>query len=50
LDARLKDPWGTTAMGEKGARLLQAYASLPAEIAGHLTRLAAGNGAAGDGR
>ena len=42
LDARLKDPWGTTAMGEKGVRLLEGYASLPAEIAGHLTRLATG--------
>lgn len=43
LDARLRDPWGTSAMGEKGAKLLQAYASLPAEIAAHLSRLAAGS-------
>jgi 3-deoxy-D-manno-octulosonic-acid transferase len=45
LDARLRDPWGTTAMGQKGVRLLTGYASLPAEIAGHLSRLAAGSGA-----
>lgn len=42
LDARLRDPWGTAAMGEKGARLLQGYADLPAEVARHLARLAAG--------
>jgi hypothetical protein len=32
-------------MGQKGVRLLTGYASLPAEIAGHLSRLAAGSGA-----
>ena len=48
LDARLRDPWGTTAMGEKGTRLLQGYANLPVEIAGHLSRLAAGGAAAAE--
>jgi 3-deoxy-D-manno-octulosonic-acid transferase len=46
VDARLRDPWGTTAMGAKGAKVLEGYASLPAEIAGHLSRLAAGGLAA----
>lgn len=40
LDARLKDPWGTTAMGERGAKLLEAYRALPAEVAGLLLGLA----------
>ncbi|GAB0118269.1 3-deoxy-D-manno-octulosonic acid transferase [Acidisoma sp. 7E03] len=40
LDARLKDPWGTTAIGEKGAKLLEGYRALPAEVAGLLLGLA----------
>jgi 3-deoxy-D-manno-octulosonic-acid transferase len=43
VDARLRDPWGTTAMGEKAVRLLDGYASLPGEIAGVLTGLAGQN-------
>ena len=45
LDARLRDPWGTTAMGEKGARLLDGFATLPTEIADILAALAAQKGA-----
>jgi 3-deoxy-D-manno-octulosonic-acid transferase len=41
VDARLRDPWGTTAMGDKGARLLDDFSDLPAEIAGMLAGLAA---------
>ena len=41
VDARLRDPWGTTAMGEKGAKLLEGFAALPAEVAGVLAGLAA---------
>jgi 3-deoxy-D-manno-octulosonic-acid transferase len=41
VDARLRDPWGTTAMGKKGVVLLDGYATLPAEIAGVLAGLAA---------
>jgi 3-deoxy-D-manno-octulosonic-acid transferase len=41
VDARLRDPWGTTAMGDKGARLLEGFAALPVEVAGALGRLAA---------
>jgi 3-deoxy-D-manno-octulosonic-acid transferase len=40
VDARLRDPWGTTAMGEKGVRLLDGFTALPAEIAGMLAGLA----------
>lgn len=40
LDARLRDPWGTTAMGEKGEKLLKGFTDLPAEIAGFLADLA----------
>lgn len=42
LDARLKDPWGTTAMGERGAALLAGYESLPGEVAAMLATLADG--------
>jgi 3-deoxy-D-manno-octulosonic-acid transferase len=41
VDARLRDPWGTTAMGRKGVALLDGYASLPGEIADGLAGLAA---------
>jgi 3-deoxy-D-manno-octulosonic-acid transferase len=41
VDARLRDPWGTTAMGKKGVALLEGYATLPVEIAGVLAGLAA---------
>jgi hypothetical protein len=40
VDARLRDPWGTTAMGKKGVALLDGYASLPVEIAEALSGLA----------
>jgi 3-deoxy-D-manno-octulosonic-acid transferase len=40
LDARLKDPWGTMAIGEKGVKLLEGYRGLPAEVAGLLAALA----------
>ena len=40
VDARLRDPWGTTAIGQKGVALLQGYSSLPAEIAAVLAELA----------
>ena len=40
VDARLRNPWGTTAMGEKGVRVLDGYASLPVEIADVLAGLA----------
>jgi 3-deoxy-D-manno-octulosonic-acid transferase len=40
VDARLRDPWGTTAMGQKGRALLQGYVSLPIEIAAVLADLA----------
>ena len=41
VDGRLRDPWGTTAMGRKGVALLEGYATLPVEIAGVLAGLAA---------
>ena len=41
VDARLRDPWGTTAMGRKGVALLEGFANLPVEIAGVLAGLAA---------
>jgi 3-deoxy-D-manno-octulosonic-acid transferase len=41
VDARLRDPWGTTAMGEKGVRVLDGFATLPGEMAGVLAGLAA---------
>ena len=40
VDARLRDPWGTTAMGEKGIRLLDGFSTLPTEIADLLSGLA----------
>jgi 3-deoxy-D-manno-octulosonic-acid transferase len=40
VDARLRDPWGTTAMGKKGVALLEGYATLPGEIAAALSGLA----------
>jgi 3-deoxy-D-manno-octulosonic-acid transferase len=40
IDARLRDPWGTTAMGEKGVRLLDGFSALPVEIADMLAALA----------
>jgi 3-deoxy-D-manno-octulosonic-acid transferase len=40
VDARLRDPWGTTAIGEKGVRLLDGFAALPVEIADMLAALA----------
>jgi 3-deoxy-D-manno-octulosonic-acid transferase len=40
VDARLRDPWGTTAMGEKGVRLLDGFSALPVEIADMLAALA----------
>jgi 3-deoxy-D-manno-octulosonic-acid transferase len=40
IDARLRDPWGTTAMGEKGIRLLDGFSALPVEIADMLAGLA----------
>lgn len=40
LDARLKDPWGTTAMGQRGAGVLAGYESLPGEVASMLLALA----------
>jgi 3-deoxy-D-manno-octulosonic-acid transferase len=40
VDARLRDPWGTTAMGKKGVALLEGYATLPVEIAEALSGLA----------
>lgn len=40
LDARLRDPWGTTAAGERGVKLLEGYRSLPDDIAGLLAGLA----------
>ena len=43
VDARLRDPWGTTAMGRKGVALLDGFTALPAEIAGVLSGLAADN-------
>lgn len=42
LDARLKDPWGTTAMGQRGAAVLAGYESLPGEVASILLALADG--------
>lgn len=44
LDARLKDPWGTAAIGQKGARLLEGYGGLPGEIADLLVGLARPDG------
>jgi 3-deoxy-D-manno-octulosonic-acid transferase len=41
VDARLRDPWGTTAMGDRGARVLEGFSGLPAEVAGLLAGLAA---------
>jgi 3-deoxy-D-manno-octulosonic-acid transferase len=41
VDARLRDPWGTAAMGKRGVALLDGYAALPLEIAGVLAGLAA---------
>lgn len=41
VDARLRDPWGTTAMGDRGVKLLDGFAALPSEIAGMLAGLAA---------
>jgi 3-deoxy-D-manno-octulosonic-acid transferase len=40
VDARLRDPWGTTAMGDRGARVLEGFSALPAEVAGLLAGLA----------
>lgn len=40
LDARLKDPWGTMAIGARGVKLLEGYRGLPAEVAGLLAGLA----------
>jgi 3-deoxy-D-manno-octulosonic-acid transferase len=41
VDARLRDPWGTTAMGQKGVALLDGYATLPVEVAAVLAGLVA---------
>jgi 3-deoxy-D-manno-octulosonic-acid transferase len=40
LDARLKDPWGTMAIGARGVKLLEGYRGLPEEVAGLLAGLA----------
>jgi 3-deoxy-D-manno-octulosonic-acid transferase len=40
IDARLRDPWGTTASGERGAKLLDGFSTIPAEVAAMLRDLA----------
>jgi 3-deoxy-D-manno-octulosonic-acid transferase len=40
LDARLRDPWGTMAIGARGVKLLEGYRGLPEEVAGLLAGLA----------